>query len=496
MRNILPEIVFSTSDSTLSQRISRWVKSGRLRKIAPKLYTSNFTDSDYQIVKRNLYPILGHLFSGALLSHRSALEGRPTDSGDVFLTYTYTRHVALPGIRVHLMKGPGPGSTDVPFMNGLFISSRPRSFLENLQIARGRSGLAKILSKVELEERLDRICLAQGTAALNTLRDSARELAGPLHMEEPFRKLNALIAAILRTRPANVLSSPAARARSMGMPYDSFRLDLFNTLFTALSQAELPVRNEVRTTERERQLLAFFEAYFSNYIEGTEFKVSEAYDIVFHNKVPRNRPADAHDVMGTFRVAASIGQSRSVSETFDDFCRILKSRHHDIMEGRPDRAPGEFKEDGNRAGETVFVDPGLVQGTLLKGFEMASAITPGLPRAIFMMFLIAEVHPFVDGNGRVARLMMNAELVHRGLSRIVMPTVYRDDYLLALRALSRSSNPVPLVRAMDYVQDFSSRLPMSSYDEAINALTNCNAFKDPDEARLIMYSPISSAPSI
>ena len=81
---------------------------------------------------------------------------------------------------------------------------------------------------------------------------------------------------------------------------------------------------------------------------------------------------------------------------------------------------------------------------------------------------------------------MNAELVHRGLSRIVMPTVFRDDYLLALRALSRSSKPVPLVRVMDYLQDFSARLPMSSYDAAINALTNCNAFKDPDEARLII----------
>ena len=28
-----------------------------------------------------------------------------------------------------------------------------------------------------------------------------------------------------------------------------------------------------------------------------------------------------------------------------------------------------------------------------------------------MMFLVSEVHPFVDGNGRIARIMMNAELV-------------------------------------------------------------------------------------
>jgi fido (protein-threonine AMPylation protein) len=35
-----------------------------------------------------------------------------------------------------------------------------------------------------------------------------------------------------------------------------------------------------------------------------------------------------------------------------------------------------------------------------------------------MMFLISEVHPFADGNGRIARIMMNAELVAAGEERI------------------------------------------------------------------------------
>jgi hypothetical protein len=485
----LPEIVFSASDSVQSRRISRWVKSGRLRKIAPKVYTSNFTDTSEVIVKRNLYAILGRLFSGALLSHRSALEGRPTDSGDIFLTYTYTKNIVLPGIRVHLVKGPGPTAGDLPFLDGLFVSSRPRAFLANLEVARSRSGLKKNLSRTEVEDRLDRICQAQGIEALNTLRDAARDLAGPLHLEASFRKLEAMIGAILRTRPVGALASPAARARAMGTPYDPSRLDLFNRLFAALTQTELAVRREVRKSAGETQLLAFFEAYFSNYIEGTEFEISEAYEIVFHNKAPRNRPEDAHDIMGTFRVAVSLERVGAVPDTFTNFLMLLKSWHHDIMEARPGKAPGEFKEEANRAGETVFVEPGLVEGTLLKGYELAFGVAPGLPRAIFMMFLIAEVHPFIDGNGRVARLMMNAELVHAGLSRIILPTVFRDDYLLALRVLSRSGNPAPLVRAMDYVQDFTARLPMSSYEVALQSLTLGNAFKEPEEARLSMPRP-------
>jgi len=44
-----------------------------------------------------------------------------------------------------------------------------------------------------IEERLDRICQAQGAEALNALRDAARKLAVPLRMEDSFRHLNAMV---------------------------------------------------------------------------------------------------------------------------------------------------------------------------------------------------------------------------------------------------------------------------------------------------------------
>ena len=123
---------------------------------------------------------------------------------------------------------------------------------------------------------------------------------------------------------------------------------------------------------------------------------------------------------------------------------------------------------------------------MLKGFDLSMAVEPGLARAIFTMFLVAEVHPFVDGNGRIARAMMNAELTHAGLSRIIVPTALRDDYLLALRAMSRSDNPDPILKVMDRAQQFTSELPLTSYVVATSVLTQCHAFDEPDEARLRM----------
>jgi hypothetical protein len=75
MENILPqhlqEVVFSSSDSKLSKQISKLEKGGKLRKIAPRIYTSNFIDSPAIIVRRNLFSILGKLYPGSLLSHFS-----------------------------------------------------------------------------------------------------------------------------------------------------------------------------------------------------------------------------------------------------------------------------------------------------------------------------------------------------------------------------------------------------------------------------------------
>src|ERR1700688_312644 len=85
-------------------------------------------------------------------------------------------------------------------------------------------------------------------------------------------------------------------------------------------------------------------------------------------------------------------------------------------------------------------------GTLEKGYEtIMSAATPE-NRAALAMFVIAEVHPFAGGNGRTARLAMNLYLTQASLTRIIIPTVYRDDYISALKAMSSNAYPVPLMR--------------------------------------------------
>jgi Fic family protein len=135
----------------------------------------------------------------------------------------------------------------------------------------------------------------------------------------------------------------------------------------------------------------------------------------------------------------------------------------------------------NRAGDTHFVDFNLVKGTLKKGFEIYTALRHPFARAIFMLFMISEVHPFTDGNGRISRIIMNAELTAAGQSKVIIPTVFRSDYLGALRQLSRKESPEKLIHAMQRVRLFSYHLRGEDFEQMRNYLEQSNAFKDTDE---------------
>jgi len=489
MEKILPihlqEVIFSSSDSNRSRQVKKWEEAGKIRKIAPRIFTSNFQDTDESIILRNIFFILGNLYPGALLSHRSALEFKPTASGNLFLTYTYTKKIPLPGITLRFIAGTGPIDGDNPLSGKLFVSQTGRAILENLQVSRQRGPESKTLDIKEIEAELEKIIRVKGENGLNELRDHARTIAENLGMHREFGKLDKMIGALLSSRPVKLLSSPLANARAFGQPYDPSRLSLFEKLFVSLKQQvfnALPAKNN---SQRFFKNFAFYEAYFSNYIEGTEFELEDAKRIIESNTPMPARHEDSHDILGTYQIVSNFQEMSTVPENPEKFLEILLLRHRVMMSARTSKMPGAFKNINNRAGETFFVDHTLVKGTLIKGFDYLNALDDPFARAAFIMFMISEVHPFLDGNGRIARVMMNAELVNQNQTKIIIPTVYREDYLGALRKLTRQGEPSAYIRMMRRAHEFSAILMGDDLDEMGNQLTKFNAFKDPEKGKLI-----------
>lgn len=490
------EVLFSSDDNAEARALRRRVEAGTLRRIYPGVYTRNLDSPLEAVVLRNWAAIVGHLLPGAVLAFRSALEHRPVDGAINVRRGQRRRTIELPGlvVEVHIGEGPllEPPALDIPYKS-IYLPSEARGFLENMATTRGSSG--RVLSREDIEARLDKILTIRGDFKLNDLRDQANAVADKLHMASAGKRLDGIIGALLGTHEAKKLSSKLALARAAGKPYDPDRLELFDVLHAALADEVFAHPSNPAAAGSALENFAFFEAYFSNFIEGTTFEVEEAEQIVFQGLIIPNRSEDSHDILGTFQAAATTPWRNRPAATADDFLVWLKNVNALVMQARQDKHPGQWKEKRNMAGNTLFVLPEQVPATLAEGFSRVSALTDPVARALMTMFVVSEVHPFQDGNGRTARLAMNCVLTEAGLCRIIIPTVYREDYLLPLKRLTNDRDAGPYIRGMARVHDWSSRF---DYDQPLlnvqEQLGRCNAFKeDLKNYRLIFPEHTASA---
>lgn len=473
-----PPIVAGTRATT--RAVTRAVAAGELRPIGLNLYTPELHGPIDEVVRHHWYLVLNALLPGAVISFRTALEAKPASDDAVFLVGSSRYERNLAGLKIRVVKGPGPLSGDMPFLGELHIASRPRALLDALRPSRCRGTVARGLRPAEIEAVLEREFQSGGERGLNQIRDDAAAIAPALDAQREYDTLAKIISTLLGSR-AGTLRQPAAIARLAGDPYDPDRLALFHDLFAYLISQPASFR-PTQPEEGAFRNCSFFDAYFSNFIEGTEFEVDEARAIVFDHIIPRARPEDAHDILGTYALVGSrTRMSTSVRDdaTAADFAARVRQWHTQIMGGRPDKRPGQWKELPNRAGDTRFVVPALVLGTLRRGFDLFRALDHAFHRAAAMMFLIAEVHPFDDGNGRLARAFMNAELVSAGETRIIIPSVYREEYLTGLRVLSRSREPQVLAQVLDYAQRYTAAIDWSGYAAAELQLITTRAFEKP-----------------
>lgn len=61
--------------------------------------------------------------------------------------------------------------------------------------------------------------------------------------------------------------------------------------------------------------------------------------------------------------------------------------------------------------------------------------------AAYAHLRLVDIHPFQDGNGRTARLLMNLILINQGDCIVSIPPVLRHDYIVALQQARRENRP-------------------------------------------------------
>ena len=471
------ELVAATGSNRA--RLSRQAKTGRATRLAAGLYAVGAILPAEQVARHHLNTIVSMYWPAAVFCGRTALAGGMPVSGAVYVAHPDPPRrspLELPGISIVPVDGPGRLVGDMTMPDGLAMAGPARVLVENVtrrgRPARHQAGTAAV------DDRIDELARSGGAGRIRTTLGQLDAIA-PFFDRDAVSTVRSRLAAVLGSLPESGLpASGRLAARLAGTPFDSLRVTMIEELVDVLRQRS-PTPVPANPPARRWEWLAFFESYFSNFIDGTEFGVDEARRIAVDGVVPTARPQDAHDIVATYQLASDPVEAARVPRSGEELVAMLKARHGVLMAARDDKRPGEFKEVANFAGGYQFVEPPLVDGTLIEGFAAIEPLHSPIARATAMMALVTECHPFDDGNGRVARLAANAELSVAGEVRLMIPNVYRNNYLAALNGFSnRAGRGESLVAVLEFAQRWAAAVDWTTYEGAHAALLAANAYTD------------------
>lgn len=169
------------------------------------------------------------------------------------------------------------------------------------------------------------------------------------------------------------------------------------------------------------------EALLSSQIEGTQSSLSDL--LLFELEEAPGVPFDDVVEVSSYVAGLEHGLTR-LGEGFPLSSRLLREIHARLLaRGRgADRLPGEFRRSqnwigGTRPGNANFVPPppGLVEDCMaameqfIHGGPQGEHTLPVLVRAALTHVQFETIHPFLDGNGRLGRLLIVLMLVEAGV---------------------------------------------------------------------------------